>query len=398
MATYNVKIGTPEGKIFHREIIADNTGQITASLEKEGLYPISVRSKGLFFRRPFGRKGSGQGDFLAFNHGFLTLLKAGLPVIECLDTLSRTAGPFFSETIKETIRRVQNGQMLSEAMAANSHAFSPLYTSIISAGERTGDLVPSLKGYIEYQKSIEAIRKKVVASVTYPAVLALASLFVIAFLIMYVVPSFASIYLGSGAQLPLPTKILIWLTQSIKQFIFLILLCLAGAGFSAFYYFKGSSGSMRLDSLKLAIPGIGEIYRGYAVSKFSRTLGMLLRSGVPIIAGLKMSKPVFNNHLLEERLGRVIRKTQDGGNIAAALAQEDLLPEITLRMFAAGERSASLPDILDEISEYHDREVNYKVGILTDMIEPALMIVMGIIIGTIVVLMYLPIFQLGARI
>lgn len=398
MGTYIVKVGTPEGRVFHREITADNTEQIAASLEKEGLYPISVRSRRSIFIRGFRGKGSDHGTFLAFNQGFVTLLKAGLPVIECLDTLSRTAGPFFSETIRDTIKRVRNGQMLSEAMAANPQIFSPLYTSIVSAGESTGDLIPSLKGYIEYQKRIEDIRKKVVSSVTYPAVLAAASLFVIAFLIMYVIPSFASIYIDSGADLPLPTELLIWLTRSVEKFLLLILLSIAGAGISIFYYFNGEKGRTRLDSLKLAFPGIGEIYRGYAVSKFSRTLGMLLRSGLPLITGMKMAKAVFNNHVLEERLDRVIRKTRDGGNVSTAMEQEDILPEITLRMFAVGERSASLPDILEEISAYHDQEVDYKVGILTDMIEPALMIMMGIIIGTIVILMYLPIFQLGARI
>ena len=398
MGTYIVKVGTPEGRVFRREITADNTEQIAASLEKEGLYPISVRSRRSISLRRFRRKGSDHGNFLAFNQGFVTLLKAGLPVIECLDTLGRTAGPFFSETIRDTIKRVRNGQMLSEAMAASPQIFSPLYTSIVSAGESTGDLVPSLKGYIEYQKRIEDIRKKVVSSVTYPAVLATASIFVIAFLIVYVVPSFASIYLDSGADLPLPTKLLIWLTQSVEKFLLLILLSIAGASISIFYYFSNENGRARLDSIKLAFPGIGEIYRGYAVSKFSRTLGMLLRSGLPLITGMKMAKAVFNNHVLEERLDRVIRKTRDGGNVSTAMEQEDILPEITLRMFAVGERSASLPDILDEISAYHDQEVDYKVGILTDMIEPALMIMMGIIIGTIVILMYLPIFQLGARI
>ena len=398
MGTYIVKVGTPEGRVFRREITADNTEQIAASLEKEGLYPISVRSRRSISLRRFRRKGSDHGNFLAFNQGVVTLLKAGLPVIECLDTLGRTAGPFFSETIRDTIKRVRNGQMLSEAMAASPQIFSPLYTSIVSAGESTGDLVPSLKGYIEYQKRIEDIRKKVVSSVTYPAVLAAASIFVIAFLIIYVVPSFASIYLDSGADLPLPTKLLIWLTQSVEKFLLLILLSIAGASISIFYYFSNENGRARLDSIKLAFPGIGEIYRGYAVSKFSRTLGMLLRSGLPLITGMKMAQAIFNNHVLEERLDRVIRKTRDGGNVSTAMEQEDILPEITLRMFAVGERSASLPDILDEISAYHDQEVDYKVGILTDMIEPALMIMMGILIGAIVILMYLPIFQLGARI
>lgn len=398
MGTYIVKVGTPEGRVFHREVTADNTEQIAASLEKEGLYPISVRSRRSISLRRFRRKGADHGSFLAFNQGFVTLLKAGLPVIECLDTLGRTAVPFFSETIRDTIKRVRNGQMLSEAMAANPQIFSPLYTSIVSAGESTGDLVSSLKGYIEYQKRIEDLRKKVVSSVTYPAVLAAASVFVIAFLIMYVVPSFASIYLDSGADLPLATELLIWLTQSVEKFLLLILLAVTGAGISIFYYFNNENGRARLDSIKLAFPGIGEIYRGYAVSKFSRTLGMLLRSGLPLITGMKMAKAVFNNHVLEERLNRVIRKTRDGSNVSTAMEQEDILPEITLRMFAVGERSASLPDILDEISAYHDQDVDYKVGILTDMIEPALMIMMGIIIGAIVILMYLPIFQLGARI
>lgn len=398
MAVFKVKAGTLEGRILRKEVEASSKEDLFDRLEKEGLFPIDVSPKGIVL--PFlklGRKVS-SADLLVFNYGFLTLLKAGLPLLDSLDALKKSSkNQHLSEAITEAIREIKNGQPLSESMRKNSGVFPELYTASIAAGERTGDLVPSIKGYIDFQKKMEAIRKKIVSSAVYPAVLALTSIIVVVFLITYVVPSFAKIYTDTGAELPVATAILLGVTGFLKGHILFLASLAVAAIFGARAAYKSGAGRVYFDAFKLRAPHVGEIYTGYTIAKFSRTLGMVLKSGVPLIQALQMSKGVLNNMVLDQKLKNVIKKTREGEGLTEAIAKEDFMPEITLRMFGVGERSASLPLILEEIADYHEEDVNHKVGILTDLLEPALMVVMGLIIGTIIVLMYLPIFQLGER-
>lgn len=403
MGIYKVKVSTPEGRVFHREIAAESEAHVSAVLAHEGLYPLKITSSEGFTGRLaslFVRKGAvNTPDFLVFNQGLATLLKAGLPLTDCLETLAGiSSDPVLNGAIKEAVREVRSGKTLSEAMSTQAIVFPLLYTAAISAGESTGDLVPTIRSYTEYQQKVEAIRKKIISSATYPAVLAGISLLVIIFLVTYVVPSFASIYLGTGAQLPLPTMVLIGITEFIKEFFYIIILFSTGGALGLLYYLKSGKGRLFVDRMKLVLPYLRDIYTDYAMSRFSRTLGMVLKSGVPLIKGLEMTRVVLRNSVLEAKLRTVIRKAREGRPVTQAIEEEGFMPAITLKMFGVGERSASLQSILGDIADYHDSGLDYKVGIMTDLIEPALMVFMGIIIGTIVVLMYLPIFQLGARI
>lgn len=401
MGLYKIKAATPEGRLVFREIEAASKEEIAPRLEREGLYPLEVRSKGFSLNASLfsGAEKVKSGDFLIFNQGLSTLLKAGLPLIDSLETLGETSrSPILAGAIKDSLKSIKSGQSISESFAKHPKVFPELYIATIAAGERTGDLIPSIRGYMEYQKRIEAIRKKVVSSATYPTVLLIASVGVVGFLLAYVVPSFAKIYLDSSAELPLPTKVLIGATSFIKEYLFLIAVLLVGAGIAFRAYLGTGNGRQLTDRLKLSFPHLGEIYLGYATAKFTRTLGMVLKSGLPLVDALKMSKAVLDNSALEKKLDYVIKRAVEGGTVTEAIEKAGLMPEVALRMFGVGERSASLPPILEDIAAYLDEEVRHKVEIITDLIEPALMVIMGIIIGTIVVLMYLPIFQLGARV
>ena len=236
-----------------------------------------------------------------------------------------------------------------------------------------------------------------VSALIYPEVLGGASILVVAFLLTYVVPTFAMIYLDAGSELPFATMLLVRAIGFLKTHFILFGLLILTAIIAARVVLRDRSNAAYFDSIKLRVPVFGDIYRGYAVSKFSRTFGMILASGMPVITAIEMSKTVLNNSVLEAKIDLVIKKVSEGSTIAKALAEAAILPEITMRMFSVGEKSASLPAILVDISDFHDAEITHRIGILTDLIEPALMVIMGIVIGTIVVLMYLPIFQLGSR-
>ncbi|HBG46366.1 MAG TPA: hypothetical protein DDW94_05180 [Deltaproteobacteria bacterium] len=397
MARYKVRTGTLDGKVFLKEVEASTLEEARSRIEEEGLVPLDVRSGGLSWLSI--RRRISNSEFLVFNHGFLTLLKAGLQLVEVLETLMKSAGnQVLSAVLERVLKDLRSGKPLSEALRAHPVVFTSLYVSTIAAGERTGDLVPSVKGFIEFQKRMEAVKKKVISAASYPLILAGASFLVVAFLITYVVPSFAGAYMNSSAELPLGTRALMALSNFMKGNILFFPPAMVILFFLFFYYFRTSSGRALLDRLKLRAPGIGDIYKGYSVSKFTRTLGMLLRSGITLPEAMAMSKGVLDNSVLEKKLESAVRKVKEGGSASEAMAGTGFMPEITLRMFTAGERSASLQAMCEEIAEFHDQEVEHRVEVFTKLIEPALMIIMGLIIGAIVVLMYMPIFQLGARI
>lgn len=402
MAVFKVKAATPEGRLVFKDVEAASRDELKQRLDKEGLCALSISDKdgGLLNLSLLGaRAGLKSRDMLVFNQGLVSLLKSGLPVITCLETLAqRSPNRNFTSVLGEVMDDVRSGKPLSEAMEGRPGVFPTLYTASIKAGERTGDLVPSVSGYIEYQKRMEAIRRKVVSAVTYPVVLTLASFVVVAFLISFVVPTFSRIYTDAGAELPLASQVLISTSVFVKEYFLLLLGGLITVVVGLRAYFGTEAGRFRLDAMKLSFPQFGDIYLGYGVAKFSRTLAMILNSGVNLIHALEMSKGVMNNSVLEEKLGRVIKRTREGEPLTIAMADAGILPEITLTMFGVGEKSANLPEILTEISDFHDAEVDYRVGMLTNLIEPALMVIMGLVIGTIVILLYLPIFQLGATV
>lgn len=400
MTLFKVKAGTLEGKVLYKEVEAASHDDLVRRLGKEGLYPIDIRARGALKDAVslFAGKGIRHAELLVFNHGLATLLKAGLPVVDSLETLRKTIrNPGLAEAVAGVINGIKAGSTLSEALGKYPEAFPPLYTASIGAGERTGDLIPAINGFIQYQKRMEAIRKKVVSSATYPLVLAFASAVVVVFLLIYVVPSFTRIYLDVGTDLPAATRALIAVTGFLKGRIIFAAAALSAAIVGMRFFFKTGDGRARLDKLKLSLPMLGEIYHGYAVSKFSRTLGTVLKSGLPLVQALQLSDGVLNNTFLQAKLERIIKKTKEGGTVSDAMDKEGFMPELSLRMFSAGERSANLPEVLSEIADFNEEDLSHRVEILTDLIEPALMVIMGLVIGTIVVLMYLPIFQLGAR-
>ena len=398
MAHFKVKAATPEGRIVVRSLDAASRHDLAEMLERDGLFLIEASGggTGLFSFLFKGRRSVNPSEFLTFNQGFIALLKAGLPVTECLDGLvDGSMNADFVAAVDRTVAEVKSGKSLSEAMKFSPGVFPHIYVASIGAGELTGDLVPVLKSFIEYQRRSEEIRKQVVSAAIYPMVLTALACVVVLFLITYVVPSFAAIYKDMGQELPLPTRVLIHFTDLVGDNFVLSAIVAATGVFSFNYFISTAAGAAYLDRLKLEAPRFGAIYKEYAVSKFSRTLAMVLTSGMPLIQALEMSMEVLDNSVLEGKLRRIIGRAREGETVTSAMADEEFMPPVSLRMFSVGEQSASLQEMLTDIADFHDDEVSHKVKVLTDLLEPALMVIMGLIIGTIVVLIYLPIFMLG---
>ncbi len=402
MPVFNVKAATEEGRVVIRKMEADSEGDISMRLESEGLHPIEISSASLgsFFSTPLmaGRKALTRAEFMVFNRGLMALLKAGVPVVECLDTLSqRSPSVPFKAAVSAVTTEVRSGKTLSESMKKHPATFPPLYTATIGSGESTGDLVPAIGGYLDYTKRVESIRKKMVRALSYPLVLSGLLFAATIFLMLVVVPTFSKVYADTGGDLPTASMVLFSISDFLRSKGLIVLFVIAGICVAIYFYVRSPGGKIVMDKLKLTLPQIGGIYRGYAVSTFSRTLAMVLRSGVHLVHSLEMAKGVLGNSVLEEKLDYVIKSTREGGTVTDAMSKVSFMPEVTLRMFSVGEKTATLPDMLTDIADFHDEEVDHKMTILSNLIEPALMIIMGLVVGSIVILLYLPIFQMGAN-
>jgi type IV pilus assembly protein PilC len=401
MAIYNCKLGATDGKIIFREFEASEQDALCKSLEDQWYFVFSIKKKRFQFLSESGIRGRriDNRTLMAFNQEMLVLLKAGIPVLQVLDTvLERHDSGKLSEILRQVREDVKAGSSLSGALEKHSRMLPNLYVASIRAGERTGDLPHTIRRFIQYLKRIDGIRKKIVAALFYPSIILTVAFLAVMLLLVHVVPTFSQVYADAGSQLPLPTQILIAFTGFLRQFILLGILLLAGA-FALFrWWFATESGKYAVDRYKLTIPLLGDVYTKYSVAGFSRTLATVLGSGIPLIESLRMSIGTLNNVYMEKRLLEAVRHIEEGGKISTAFEKINIMPPLAIRMLGVGESTGSLEDMLVDISDYLEDELEERMHKLTTAIEPAVMVVMGIIIGTIIITMYLPVFKIAGTV
>jgi type IV pilus assembly protein PilC len=400
MPLFTYKIGTADGKILVKEYDAVNLALLRQSLEEQGYVVFELRKKPLQFllEGGLGRKKIGSKDLLLFNQELLVLLKAGLPIIQALDTILESGGGKLNEILNGIREDVKGGMSFSAAFEKYPRVFPHLYIASIQAGERTGDLPQTIRRYIAFLKRTEGFRGKIVAAMFYPAILISVAVLAIALLLIYVVPTFSQIYAESGSALPAPTQMLISFTGFLKRYILLFIAMgfVAGVLFRRWSYTE--SGRFAIDEMKVKTPFLGSILTRYSVASFTRTLATVLGSGIPIIEALRMSVGTLNNKVLERGLLTAVVRVEEGSKLSTALESIKLMPPLALRMLSVGESTGSLEEMLGDISDYFEEEIERNLQILTTSIEPAIMIVMGVIIGVIIITMYLPIFKIASTV
>jgi len=401
MPSYLCKIGTADGRVIEKLFESTSKEQLQENLEDQGFYVFQIRRQVLqVFRgleqksaRPSGRR------FLAFNQEMLVLLRSGLPIMQILDTqIGQMEGGAFREVLAEVREDVRSGSSLSESFAKYPRFFSPLYVASVKAGEKTGDLPVTLKRFLEYQKRVEAIRAKIRSASFYPLLLVFAAVSVVIFLMLFVLPRFTQIYADAKVELPLMTQILIGASEVLVRYWYLLLISLLGLIFVLKLILGSSQGRLKADQLLLKIPFFGPLKLEYALSSFSRTLGTTLLSGTPLVQAMQMSRGTLNNRCLEREIVRSIRRVEEGTALSESLERTGFFPPLALRMVGVGETSGSLTEMLGDISEYYEAEVERRLTRLTTMIEPVLMMVMGLMVAFIIVAMYIPIFQLAGTV
>jgi type IV pilus assembly protein PilC len=397
MSIFTCKIGSSDGRIVVKEFDALNSGVLRQSLEDQGFVVFELRKKPLQFLRDrgVGRKRINNKDLLMFNQELLVLLKAGLPILQALDTILESGGGKLNEILSAIREDVKGGMAFSNAFEKYPRVFPHLYIASIQAGERTGDLPQTIRRYIAFLKRTEGFRGKIIAALFYPAILVSVAGIAITVLLIYVVPTFSKIYADSGAALPLPTQMLISFTSFLRRYL-LLFVGLAVAGVTLFRRWGYTeTGRFAIDSMKVKIPFIGSVLTRYAVSGFTRTLATVLGSGIPIVEALKMSVGTLNNKVLERGLLAAVVRVEEGSRLSSALESIKLMPPLALRMLSVGESTGSLEEMLSDISDYFEEEIERNLAVLTTAIEPAIMIVMGVVIGVIIIAMYLPIFKIA---
>lgn len=401
MPSYQCKIGTADGRIVDKTFDSTTRDQLRENLQEQGFHVFQIRRQSLAFlhsgqhksARITGRR------FLSFNQELLALLRSGLPVLQIFDTqIEQMEAGTFRDILSEIREDIRGGNSLSEAFAKFPRFFPSLYVASIKAGEKTGDLPETMSRFLEYQKRVEAIRAKVRSASFYPLLLTSAAVIVVVFLMLFVVPRFTQIYADANVELPLMTRALIGVSELIGSYWYLILIVLGIAVALLKSLFHSSRGRLRVDHFLLRIPFVGGLKTDYALSGFNRTLGTTLASGTPLVPAMQMSRGTLNNLSLEKEMIQAVRRVEEGSSLSDSLKRTGFFPPLALRMVSVGETSGSLTEMLRDIADYYEAEVEQRLTRLTTMIEPILMMVMGLMIAFIIVAMYVPIFQLAGTV
>ncbi len=396
MSEFVCRVADAEGRVFSHVEPASTLEEARQKLVDRGLYVYSVESRGgrlaSLVRRKSGRQIGGS-EFLILNQQFNTLIKAGLPILKSLDLLAtRASSPKLRPVISQIRDRVREGKSLSEAVA-EAGVFSKVYSTAILAGEKSGDLPGVLDYYIAYQRVSTGVRKKILATLVYPVLLISVAIIIVTYLVTAVIPKFALLYRDLGVELPAPTRVLIALTVDYR-YVFLgavVLIALAVGG--VFLWSRTEEGGTAFDRIKFRLPVVGDTLLKFQVAQFSRTLSTLLTGGTPLVAGLQTASDAITSRLLRSTVGRATQMVREGESLHGALASKGVMPELALEMIEVGESSGALSPMLNSVAEFYEEEVNLRLSALVSLIEPVLLIFMGLLVAFILISLYLPIFS-----
>ena len=399
MSDFLLKYADTSGEIHQMIAQAGSENELRERYTKQGFLVYSVKPRGAVAGLAVGRVGRGKKinieKFLIFNQQFVTLVRAGLPILKALDLLADRLtdvklGPHI-KTVRDEVRR---GTLLSEAFRMQG-VFPKIFVTSVMAGEKSGSLAEVLDRFITYQKLALAVRKKILVSLLYPAVLIVLTIGLILFLVTYVVPNFAELYNSMSAKLPGVTLFLIAIGTTARSYILLGFLAVILIGVGVYLWARTPSGRERLDYVKLKTPLFGDIWVKYQVSQFSRVLSTLLVGGIPLMQGLETAADSLGTILLRKTLDRAGKSVREGQSLSSALAKSKIFPPLAIDMIEVGESTGALPQMLNSVAEFYDEDVSTKMSAVLSLIEPAIMIFMGGFVAFVLIALYLPIFSLA---
>jgi type IV pilus assembly protein PilC len=390
-----------DGLVRKGEIDAVNQETASATLRRQGLTvtEIKAKPKDIELNIPGFKQGVGDKDIITFTRQFATMIDAGLPLVQCLEILgSQTENKTFGQAITKVRLDVEQGSTFADALRKHPKVWTELYVNMVAAGEAGGILDTILNRLAAYIEKAMALKKKVKGAMVYPSVIVVVAIAVVALMMLVVIPSFAKMFTEFGGELPAPTKIVMAASNFFVKWWWLIGLCMVVPVVAIRQFYRTPRGQEVIDDILLRMPVVGILIRKVAVAKFTRTLSTLITSGIPILEGMEIVAKTAGNKVIEKAIFKTKTGISEGKTIAEPLKATNVFPPMVVQMIGVGEASGALDTMLGKIADFYDEEVDAAVGALTSMLEPMLMVFLGVVLGFIVVAMYLPVFKLASTI
>jgi type IV pilus assembly protein PilC len=395
MAVFVYTGRTRGGQTLTGEMEAGNREAVVAKLRTQQVIATSVRAKPKAVVIPGFGGGVTEKDIVVFTRQFATMIDAGLPLVQCLEILAaQQENKVFKKALMEIRQSVEGGSTFAAALKQHPKVFTSLYANMVEAGEAGGILDTILNRLAQYMEKAMGLKKKVKSAMVYPSTIISVAVIVVIFLLIFVIPTFKSMFEGFGATLPLPTQIVLGLSNFVRAYFLYGVALIAGGIFALKWWYGTSAGKLAIDTFLLKTPVFGILIRKVAVAKFTRTLGTLISSGVAILDGLDITARTAGNKVVEAAVLRTRSSISEGKTIAEPLKESGVFPPMVVQMIAVGEQTGALDAMLSKIADFYDEEVDNAVANLTALLEPMLMVFLGIVIGGVVIAMYLPIFKL----
>jgi type IV pilus assembly protein PilC len=392
------RVGTPDGRVIEEVLTASDESSLRSELAKRGLHVFEVRRRGLSRGLSAGgsrrRKRIPTQDFVVFNQELAALLKAGLPLLQALDLmLERMANPHFRGVLTEIRDRVKSGEDMSEAFAAYGELFPRLYPATLKAGERSGELEQVIRRFLRYQKLVLDARRRVVSALVYPAVLVTLSIVMIIIMAIFVVPKFRVFFDNLDVELPLITRIVLAVSSFANRNWPILLVLILGTVFSFRSWNRTESGGMTVDRFRLKLPFLGPVLHRFALAEFCRSLATLLTGGIPLVPAFEIAVTSVGNRWVRSKMEPTIQMVREGKPFHVALDSSGVFLDMSIDMVKVGEATGSLDDMLGAVADFLDEQIETRMQRILSLIEPMMLIFMGIMIAIILVSIYLPMFS-----
>jgi type IV pilus assembly protein PilC len=383
------------GQILKGTLDVPTRDEVLKHIKQQKMIVVNVREQPRQLTFSLKRKGVRTRDIVIFTRQFATMINSGLPLVQSLDILARqTENPALAEVTRQVVFDVESGHTLADAFSKHPRAFTELYVNMVAAGEAGGILDTILGRLATFLEKSDALIRKVKGAMVYPGVIMSVAGIAVAVLLIFVIPTFQKMFASVGMELPLPTRIVIGMSDFLINYWWMLIIVIAGAVFAFRRYYATSDGRKKIDMMLLNAPVLGDLLRKSAVSRFTRTLGTLISSGVSILDGLEITAKTAGNRVIHDAVMESRNSIAGGETIAGPLEKSKVFPPMVISMIAVGEQTGGLDEMLSKIADFYDEEVDVAVSALLSLMEPMMIVVLGVIVGGMVVAMYLPIFDM----
>jgi type IV pilus assembly protein PilC len=399
---FRCRLGTPGGEVVEGIYVADSEARLRRELEERGLLVLGIQRAGGLSLGSISlpqRRRIPTREFLIFNQELATLLKAGMPLVQSLEILrQRVPNPLFKSVLDDVHERVRGGSSLSDAFEAHGELFPRVYMASLLAGEKSGSLEQVIRRYVAYVKVVNGVKRKTVSALVYPLILLVLSIVVVGIIVLRVVPGFSGFYAQLDAELPWSTQVIVAVSEFALAYFALLVLGL-GAAIAAGYAWIGSPANrQRFDRWLLGVPALGPISRKFSTSQAARTLATLLGGGIPLVNAIEVSARAIQNKHMAHELHAAAQQVREGRSFSGAMLESGAFPDVAVKMVEVGESTGALQDMLNSLAEFYDEEIETNLGRFVTMVEPALLVLMGIVIAGLLLALYMPLFQLSAAV